>query len=485
METNKYVINFKEGVPQKTSSIYTKLGTIKNNFFEKLKPTNLDVKIRHFMEEAQIAGLTALNKGTDFINTKVANYYLAKEDKELERREQVRIEEEELARERAIEARTEEHKIGMKEALKEQARMERQQRMINFKAGLKQRTTSVFGKLGTIKNALVEKLKNAKDKVVDFASTKVANYYLEKEAKELERQEEAKLREEELAQEREIEARTEEHKIGMKEALMEQERLEREARVIKFRQDAKQMTRSIYAKLGTVKNDVLVKIMPTNLDVKIRNLLEEAQIAGLDALNNGKEYLETKIANYYLDKADKELERQEQQRIMEEELAREREIAARTAEHKVGMKEAFKAQAKAERQERVFNFKQGVKQKATSAFSRLGTMKNALVEKIRNVKDKVVDFGTTQVANYYLKKEEKEKVKAFREASKLAEKQELMKQKERIKERKSAMKAALNSQEREMYEQKHIENMARREELIASIFGGNTFDEPAVAVRAL
>ena len=60
-----------------------------------------------------------------------------------------------------------------------------------------------------------------------------------------------------------------------------------------------------------------------------------------------------------------------------------------------------------------------------------------------------------------------------------------MKQKERIKERKSAMKAALNSQEREMYEQKHIENMARREELITSIFGGNTFDEPAVAARAL
>lgn len=485
MEISEYVINFKEGESQKTSSIYTKLGTIKNNFIEKLKPTNLDVKIRNFMEEAQIVGLDALNKGKEFVTTKVADYYLNKEDKQLERREQVRIEEEELAREREIEARTEEHKIGMKEALKEQARMERQQRMLNFKAGLKQKAASAFSKLGTMKNALVEKIKNTKDKVVDFASTKMANYYLDKEAKELERKEEAKLKEEELAQEKEIEARTEEHKIGMKEALMEQDRLEREQRIIKFRQDAKQMTNSIYAKLGTVRNDILVKIMPTNLDVKIRNLLEEAQIAGLDALNNGKEFLENKIANYYLDKAEKELEHQEQMRIMEEELAREREIAARTEEHKAGMKEALKAEAKAERQQRVFNFKQGVKQKATSAFSKLGTIKNAFVEKIKNAKDKVVDFGATQMANYYLKKEEKEKVKAFRVASKLAEKQELIKQKERIKERKSAMKAALNAQEREYYEQKHIENVARKEELMASVFGDNTSYEPAVAVRAL
>ena len=78
-----------------------------------------------------------------------------------------------------------------------------------------------------------------------------------------------------------------------------------------------------------------------------------------------------------------------------------------------------------------------------------------------------------------------DKVKEFREAAKLAEKQELIKQKARIKERKSAMKEALNAQEREIYEQRHLENQAKKEELMASVFGSNGLENINEMAKAL
>ena len=272
---------------------------------------------------------------------------------------------------------------------------------------------------------------------------------------------------------------------GMKEALKEQDRLERQQRIINFKESIKQRTNSLYARLGTMKISFVEKIRLSNIDVKIRNILEEAQIAGLSALNSGKEYVATQVANYYLDKAEKEIELAELEKIKEEKLALEREIEARTKEHKIGMKEALKNQSRLQRQQRIMNFKQGVKQKTSTVFGKLGRMKNAFIEKLKNAKDKIVDFGSTQMANYYLKKEEKDKVKAFKEAAALAEKQELLNEKARIKERKSAMKEALNAQEREMYEQKHLENQTRKEELIASVFGDRELYEVNEAVRAL
>ena len=100
-----------------------------------------------------------------------------------------------------------------------------EQRPIKFKDGIKQKTSSMLSKLGRMKNTFIERIKSTKDKVVDFATTKMANHYLKKEEKELQRKEAAIIKEEELAHEREIEARTEEHKIGMKEDLKEQTKL--------------------------------------------------------------------------------------------------------------------------------------------------------------------------------------------------------------------------------------------------------------------
>jgi len=195
-------------------------------------------------------------------------------------------------------------------------------------------------------------------------------------------------------------------------------------------------------------------------------------------------------------------EARENHRIRQAERAREAEIRKRTREHKAGMKAALREQDREARRQRMISFKEGIKQKTSTAFGRLGQIKNNLVERIRptnldvkfrnmvdqaqiagltavskgrdfvvGTKDKVVDFASTQMANHYLRQEERQEEKAFRQAAKLAERAELEQQKARIRERRSAMITALNAQEREQYEQRHLENVARKEELMTSLFG--------------
>jgi len=164
-------------------------------------------------------------------------------------------------------------------------------------------------------------------------------------------------------------------------------------------------------------------------------------------------------------------EARENHRIRQAERAREAEIRKRTREHKAGMKAALREQDREARRQRMISFKEGVKQKTSTAFGRLGRMKNEFVSKLQTTKDKVVDFASTQMANYYLRQEERQEEKAFRQAAKLAERAELEQQKARIRERRSAMITALNAQEREQYEQRHLENVARKEELMTSLFG--------------
>ena len=50
-------------------------------------------------------------------------------------------------------------------------------------------------------------------------------------------------------------------------------------------------------------------------------------------------------------------------------------------------------------------------------------------------------------------------------------------------ERKDAMKAALNADEREMYERKHLENQARKQELMESLYGTPLEEETVVYAR--
>ena len=216
--------------------------------------------------------------------------------------------------------------------------------------------------------------------------------YAEKKDDLLSRIEMAKL---EREMERDIKARTREHKSGMKEALREQDRLQRQERMLQFKQGVKQKTSSIFGKIGQVKNDMLAKLSFSNMDMKLRNFYEQAQIAGLTAANKGKEMYNT-------------------------------------------------------------------------------------------AKERVSDFTTEQIAKYYEHKEAKADAKAFKEAARQAEKEEIERVKARVRERKSAMKEALNAHEREMYETKHLENEAKKQELMNSLFGTNdNYEEEVSYARAM
>ena len=281
------------------------------------------------------------------------------------------------------------------------------------------------------------------------------------------------------------------------------------ARFLNFKENVKQKVTSAKGKLGTLKNDMLQKLNPANLDVRFRDVVEKAEIKGLELSNKGKEafniakdkvtdFAAQQYANYHLSQEEKMNEELEREQLAAEEMQREAEIKANTKEHKEGMKEALREQARQEIETRLLNFKESVKQKVTSAKGKLGTLKNDMLQKLspenldvrfrdvvesveikglefankgkeafNTAKDKVTDFAAQQYANYHLRQEEKASAKEFKEAAKLAEMEEI----QRVKERKAAMKEAIYSNEREMYEQKHIDNQQRKEELMNQLFG--------------
>ena len=226
---------FKESVKPKVSSAKSKLGRIKTSALEKLNPNNLDVRFRDLVERVEIRTLEAAEKGkgfvidtkdkvVDYASTVAANYYLRQEEIERERQEREEIEAAEREIEAAIKANTKEHKIGMKEALKEQDRREREARRVAFRADVKQKVSSAKGKLGSIKNSLLEKLTSAKDKVSDFFAEQAANHYLRQEERRVERD---FKRAQKAAEKEEIEktkARVRERKADIKYALNAEER---------------------------------------------------------------------------------------------------------------------------------------------------------------------------------------------------------------------------------------------------------------------
>ena len=340
---------------------------------------------------------------------------------------------------------------------------------------LKQSIKNVFQDLRTYGNAV---------------ANRTGAIYAEKKDDLVSRMEFARL---EREMERDIKARTREHKSGMKEALRENDRLQRQERRLRFKEGVKQKTSSVFGKLGQVKNDMLAKLNPSNIDVKLRDFYEKAQIKGLEIANKGKEvYNNTaqkidnittqQIAKYYEYQAAKEAERIE------------------------------KENDRLQRQERRLRYKEGIKQKTSSVFGKLGQVKNDMLAKLNpsnidvklrnfyekaqikgleiankgkevynNTAQKIDNFTTQQIANYYERKEARIEAKEFKEAARRAEKEEIERIKERVRERKEAMKEALRTQEREMYENKHLENQARKQELMDSLFGSSEIQEERVS----
>ena len=296
-----------------------------------------------------------------------------------------------------------------------------------------------------------------------------------------------------------------------------------QARFLNFKVNVVQKVSSAKGKLGNLKNSFLEKLNPTNLDVKFRNIVEQAEIKGLELVSSGKEkiqeakdtvneFVTDQIANYYINQE----QREEQRRIVAEERAREEAIKANTRDHKIGMREALREQARQEREARFLNFKENITQKVSSAKGKLGNLKNSFLEKLnptnldvkfRNiveqaeikglelvssgkekvteVKDKVETFAATQVANYYERKAEKIEAKQFREAARQAELEEIQRMKQQRRERKAAMKEALATQEREMYEQKHLDNEQRKAELMREVFGEPEVEQEIRVARAM
>lgn len=267
-------------------------------------------------------------------------------------------------------------------------------------------------------------------------------------------------------------------------------------RFLSFKEGIKQKASTAKAKLGTIKTSALEKLNPNNLDVKFRDLVERVEIKGLEVAHKGKEAVieakdrvvdlyATQAANYYLRQEEKEQERLEQERIREEERAREAEIKANSREHKIGMKEALKEQDRKQREARRLQFRENIVQKTNSVKSKLGQIKTNLLEKLRSAKDKVTDFFAEKAAAHYLKQEERQIEKEFKLAQKEAEREEIEKAKARIRERKKDVAYALNAEEREMYEQRHLDNQAKKEELMRQLFGEKDEQEVVRTARAM
>ena len=234
-------------------------------------------------------------------------------------------------------------------------------------------------------------------------------------------------------------------------------------RFLSFKEGIKQKASTAKAKLGTIKTSALEKLNPNNLDVKFRDLVERVEIKGLEVAHKGKEAVieakdrvvdlyATQAANYYLRQEEKEQERLEQERI---------------------------------REARKLQFRENIVQKTNSVKSKLGQIKTNLLEKLRSAKDKVTDFFAEKAAAHYLKQEEGQIEKEFKLAQKEAEREEIEKAKARIRERKKDVAYALNAEEREMYEQRHLDNQAKKEELMRQLFGEKDEQEVVRTARAM
>ena len=67
-EREERVLKFKNGVKQKTSSLKSKIGKVKNSFLRTLSSKNIDVKLRDAFDKVGIVGLTVLGSGLTMVN---------------------------------------------------------------------------------------------------------------------------------------------------------------------------------------------------------------------------------------------------------------------------------------------------------------------------------------------------------------------------------------------------------------------------------
>ena len=169
-EREERVLKFKNGVKQKTSSLKSRIGKVKNSFLRTLSSKNIDVKLRDAFDKIGIVGLTALGSGLTMVNrgkeritdftsgqiAKLAEYRLRRQE------------------EAEIRARDREHTRVLEAEARRIKNQEREERVLKFKNGVKQKTSSLKSRIGKVKNSFLRtlssknidvKLRDAFDKI--------------------------------------------------------------------------------------------------------------------------------------------------------------------------------------------------------------------------------------------------------------------------------------------------------------------------------
>ena len=169
-EREERVLKFKNGVKQKTSSLKSKIGKVKNSFLRTLSSKNIDVKLRDAFDKIGIVGLTALGSGLTMVNrgkeriTDFTSSQIAKLAEYRLRRQE----------EAEIRARDREHTRVLEAEARRIKNQEREERVLKFKNGVKQKTSSLKSKIGKVKNSFLRtlssknidvKLRDAFDKI--------------------------------------------------------------------------------------------------------------------------------------------------------------------------------------------------------------------------------------------------------------------------------------------------------------------------------
>ena len=277
-EREERKLKFKNGIKQKTNSLKSRIGKVKNSFLKTLTTKNIDMKLREAFDRVEIFGLTAAgaglavaNKGkdkiTDFTSTQIAKlteYRLKKQEEKQERERQESIRRAESLEEANRIARNRENTKALEEEARRVKRQEREERKLKFKNGIKQKTNSLKSRIGKVKNSFLKtlttknidmKLREAfdrveifgltaagaglavankgKDKITDFTSTQIAKlteYRLKKQEEKQERERQESIRRAESLEEENIKSRTMDHKRGMIEALTAREKEEYDTR---------------------------------------------------------------------------------------------------------------------------------------------------------------------------------------------------------------------------------------------------------------
>lgn len=289
-EREERELKFKRSVKQKTNSLKSRIGKVKNSFLKTLTTKNIDLKIREAFDKVGIFGLTAGGAGlavankskdkiTDFTSTQIAKlteYRMKKQEEKQERARQNAIKRAEVLEEKNRRARNKENTVALEQALKSKGKEEEleldeetrrnientvtsekeDKRTLKFKDGVKQKASSLKSKLAKVKNSFLKtlttknidlKLRDAFDKVgifglsaagvglaaINNGKEKVTDLTSTQIAKlteyrirKQERDRQSAIKKAEALEEANIRSRTMDHKKGMIEALTAQERTE-------------------------------------------------------------------------------------------------------------------------------------------------------------------------------------------------------------------------------------------------------------------